>query len=55
MPERNPKDPFDSMGLSETAVVIHQMYLAYQEAGFTEPQAFELIKAAVAASQGSTK
>ena len=40
------EDPGDPIGtLLEAALSLHELFLAYQRAGFTEEQAFELVKA----------
>lgn len=46
-------DPEDSITeLAAGAAQLHEVYLAYLNAGFTEPQAFELTKAILTASIG---
>lgn len=46
-----PADPITTM--LEAALSVHELFLAYQEAGFTEHQAFDLVKI-LAASMGRT-
>ncbi|CAM5625861.1 hypothetical protein STENM36S_08714 [Streptomyces tendae] len=48
MPE--PQDPITQ--LAAVAVQLHELYEAYLAAGFTEAQAFELVKVTLAASVG---
>ncbi|MER6601210.1 MULTISPECIES: hypothetical protein [Streptomyces] len=48
MPE--PTDPITV--LAAAAVHLHEMHQAYVEAGFTEQQALELVKAVIVASVG---
>ncbi|WP_416476915.1 hypothetical protein [Streptomyces sp. LKA04] len=48
MPE--PQDPITQ--LVAVAVQLHELYEAYLSAGFTEAQAFELVKVTLAASMG---
>ncbi|MCQ1575364.1 hypothetical protein [Streptomyces parvus] len=48
MPE--PTDPITA--LAAAAVQLHEMHQAYVEAGFTEQQALELVKAVIVASIG---
>ena len=43
-----PKDPL--IGLAEAAVGIHQLFVEYQNAGFSEAQSFELVKTVLATS-----
>jgi hypothetical protein len=38
--------------LDETSIHIHELYMSFQRAGFTEEQAFDLIKAMVRGTQG---
>ncbi|SDL27970.1 hypothetical protein SAMN05421806_12536 [Streptomyces indicus] len=45
-----PEDPITQ--LAAAAVQLHEAYLAYVNAGFTEDQAFELTKAILVASLG---
>lgn len=48
-----PAGPADPMTeLAAEAALHHEIYLAYLAAGFTEPQAFALIKALVTAIAG---
>jgi hypothetical protein len=49
MPE--PEDPITQ--LAAAAVQLHELYNSYLAAGFTEPQAFELVKTILAASVGN--
>jgi hypothetical protein len=35
--------------MAESAIAAHELYASFQDAGFTEAQAFELIKTMVAA------
>jgi hypothetical protein len=42
-----PSDPITP--LLESATQIHEMFLAWQKAGFTEAQAFELVRTAIGA------
>ena len=51
--EQGPTDPMT--GFLELAVITHQVYLEYIEAGFAESQAFELVKVMVAANQGGAR
>lgn len=53
MAEKDPKDPMT--GTSEIAIVMHQLYLDYREAGFTEVQALELVRSHIMASQGGAR
>lgn len=46
MPE--PTDPITQ--LAAAAVQLHELYVSYIEAGFTEAQAFDLVKALLLAS-----
>ncbi|QCX81257.1 hypothetical protein C9F11_38370 [Streptomyces sp. YIM 121038] len=46
----DPEDPITE--LAAAAVQLHEAYTAYLQAGFTEPQAFELVKTILAASFG---
>jgi hypothetical protein len=48
MADKIPDDPIG--GLREAAASMHELYLCYQEVGFTEDQAFALVKTALAAS-----
>jgi hypothetical protein len=43
-----PSDPVT--GLGSIAAMHHEWYLAWQEAGFTEPQAFDLVKVAISSA-----
>ena len=38
----------EPLSLDEAAVAMHEMYLSYLRAGFTEHQAMELLKATLA-------
>jgi hypothetical protein len=42
-----PADPVST--LLETAIVMHTLFLAYQEAGFSEAQAFTLVQTTISA------
>lgn len=53
MDEHSPIDPLD--GMIGAAVAMHELFLQYQEAGFTEGQAFELVRTAVAAMFGTMR
>ncbi|MFF8299571.1 hypothetical protein ACF07M_29985 [Streptomyces globisporus] len=46
----DPEDPITE--LAAAAVQLHEAFNAYLEAGFTEQQAFELVKTILAASTG---
>lgn len=46
----DPSDPITE--LAAAAAQLHEVYLAYIEAGFTEPQAFDLVKTILASSLG---
>jgi len=48
MPE--PEDPITQ--LAAAAAQVHELYISYIEAGFTEAQAFDLIKTILAAGAG---
>ncbi len=48
----DPEDPITQ--LAAAAVQLHEAYLAYIEAGFTEQQAFALTRAILIASLGGT-
>ena len=48
MPE--PTDPITELAVG--AAQLHEVYLAYLEAGFTEHQSFELVKTLLATSLG---
>ncbi|MFJ2110641.1 hypothetical protein ACIOEX_01710 [Streptomyces sp. NPDC087850] len=48
MPE--PSDPISQ--LAEAAVQLHELYLSYISAGFTEGQALDMVKAVLLASIG---
>lgn len=48
MPE--PEDPITQ--LAAAAVQLHELYNSYVAAGFTEAQAFDLVKAILTASVG---
>lgn len=39
-----PKDPNELTILQEAAHLLHEMYLSYKEAGFSDAQAFELVQ-----------
>ena len=41
-----PADPITTM--LEAALSVHELFLAYQQAGFTEQQAFDLVRTTVA-------
>jgi hypothetical protein len=43
-----PEDPITQ--LAAAAAQLHELYASYIEAGFTEPQAFDLVKTILAAS-----
>lgn len=45
-------EPGDLSPLAMNATVQHELFLAWQAAGFTEQHAFELLRAAVFASFG---
>jgi len=47
----DPTDPITE--LAAAAAQLHELYASYVEAGFTEHQAFELIKTIIAASPSS--
>lgn len=38
--------------LDETSIHLHELYMSFKRAGFSEEQAFELIKAMVRGTQG---
>jgi hypothetical protein len=46
-----PADPITTM--LEAALSVHELFLAYQQAGFTEPQAFALVQTIIT-SMGRT-
>ena len=48
MSDNQPEDPL--VGLAEAAVTMHQLYVEYQNAGFSEAQSFELVKTVLAAN-----
>lgn len=50
MPE--PEDPITQ--LAAAAAQVHELYVSYIQAGFSEGQAFELIKAILAAGVGGS-
>lgn len=45
-----PTDPITD--LAAGAAQVHELFLAYVEAGFTEPQALSLVKTVLAAALG---
>lgn len=45
--------PYDVGQLTTSAVALHEMYLAYVAAGFTEAQALYLVGQILAAAQGA--
>jgi hypothetical protein len=48
----DPEDPITQ--LAAAAVQLHELYSSYIEAGFSEPQAFDLVKTILAASMGAS-
>jgi len=46
----DPEDPITE--LAAAAAQLHELYTAYIDAGFTEPQAFDLIKTVMLGSVG---
>jgi len=47
MEASTPQDPMP--GLADAAVTLHELFVQYQDAGFTEAQAFDLVKTALLA------
>ncbi len=47
----DPEDPITQ--LAAAAVQLHELYSSYIEAGFSEPQAFDLVKTILAASMNN--